>query len=124
MLDPAEARTLLDSIDVTTQIGLRDRALIALMVYSFGRIGRRSPCAWRTFSRRTGDCGCGCEKDGKRHEMPCHHTLEAYLHANLDGAGIADDLKGPFRTIGRGTQILTRTPLPQANACAMVRRRA
>ena len=33
--------------------------------------------------------------------------------------------KGPlFRTIGRGTQILTRTPLPQANAYAMVRRRA
>ena len=39
VLDPAEARTLLDSIDVTTQIGLRDRALIGLMVYSFGRIG-------------------------------------------------------------------------------------
>ena len=38
-LDPAEARLLLDSIDVTSQIGLRDRALIALMVYSFGRIG-------------------------------------------------------------------------------------
>ena len=32
--------------------------------------------------------------------MPCHHTLEAYLHAYLDGAAIADDLKGPlFRTI-------------------------
>jgi site-specific recombinase XerC len=35
VLDPAEARALLDSIDVTTPIGLRDRALIALMVYSF-----------------------------------------------------------------------------------------
>ncbi len=39
VLDPAEARTLLDSIDVSTPIGLRDRALIALMIYSFGRIG-------------------------------------------------------------------------------------
>jgi len=39
VLGPAEARTLLDSIDVSTPIGLRDRALIALMVYSFGRIG-------------------------------------------------------------------------------------
>jgi site-specific recombinase XerC len=39
VLDPAEARQLLDSIDVTTQIGLRDRALIGLMVYSFARIG-------------------------------------------------------------------------------------
>ena len=65
------------------------------------------------------------EKGGKRHEMPCHHTLEEYLHAYLDGTGITDDAKGPlFRTIGRGTSLLTRTPLPQANAYAMVQRRA
>ena len=65
------------------------------------------------------------EKGGKRHEMPCHHNLEAYLAAYLDGAGLRDEPKGPlFRTIGRGTGRLTRTPLPQANAYAMVRRRA
>ncbi len=35
------------------------------------------------------------------------------------------DGKGPlFRTIGRGTSQLTRTPLPQANAYAMIGRRA
>lgn len=39
MLDASEARQLLDSIDVTTPIGLRDRALIALMVFSFARVG-------------------------------------------------------------------------------------
>ncbi len=39
VLDPAEARALLDAINVTTQIGLRDRALIALMVFSFAGIG-------------------------------------------------------------------------------------
>jgi integrase len=38
-LDPAEARQLIDAIDTTTVIGLRDRALIGLMVYSFARIG-------------------------------------------------------------------------------------
>jgi hypothetical protein len=43
------------------------------------------------------------EKGGKRHEMPCHHNLEAYLHAYIDGCGLAGDPKGPlFRTIGRG----------------------
>jgi len=57
--------------------------------------------------------------------MPCHHNLEAYLAAYIDGAGLQDDPKGPlFRTIGRGTGQLTRTPLPQANAHAMIRRRA
>lgn len=65
------------------------------------------------------------EKGGKRHDMPCHHNLEAYLHAYIEAAGIADDAKGPlFRTIGRGTGILTATPLPQANAYQMIRRRA
>jgi hypothetical protein len=65
------------------------------------------------------------EKGGKRHEMPCHHTIEDYLYAYLDGTGIAGDPKGPlFRTIGRGTGRLSRAPLPQANAHAMVRRRA
>ena len=57
--------------------------------------------------------------------MPCHHTLEAYLHAYLDGVGITDDAKSPlFRTIQRGTGGLSHTALPQANAYAMVRRRA
>src|SRR5208282_2599459 len=56
--------------------------------------------------------------------MPCHHNLEDYLTAYLDGAALRDDPKGPlFRTIGRGTGRLTRTPLPQANAWAMIERR-
>ena len=68
-------------------------------------------------------------KGGKAHAMPCHHNLEAYLHAYLDGTGIAADPKGPlFRTIkrgtGRGRGELTLAPLPQANAYAMIRRRA
>ena len=37
--DPVEARQLIDAIDTSTAIGLRDRALIGLMVYSVARIG-------------------------------------------------------------------------------------
>jgi integrase len=126
VLDATEARQLLDSIDVSTPIGLRDRALIGLMVFSFARVGA-------ALAMRVDDVYVQHrrlwvrlrEKGGKRHEMPCHHTLEAYLHAYLDGTGIGDDPKGPlFRTIGRGTGQLSNTPQPQANAYAMVRRRA
>src|SRR5580700_8384975 len=39
VLSPEEARRVLDAIDVSTHAGLRDRALIALMVFSFARIG-------------------------------------------------------------------------------------
>jgi integrase/recombinase XerD len=39
------------------------------------------------------------EKGGKRHEMPCHHKLEAYLREYIEAAGIKDDSKGwLFRT--------------------------
>ena len=40
VLNADEARTLLDSIDISTVVGLRDRALIALMTYSFARVTR------------------------------------------------------------------------------------
>src|SRR3954463_7538222 len=39
VLAPDEARALLDAIDATTPVGLRDRALIALMTYAFARVG-------------------------------------------------------------------------------------
>ena len=39
VLTEDQARHLLDSIDVTTMVGLRDRALIGVMIYSFARIG-------------------------------------------------------------------------------------
>ena len=38
-LEVEEARALLDAIDISGQAGLRDRALIGLMVYSFARVG-------------------------------------------------------------------------------------
>jgi integrase len=126
MLEPAEARRLIDRIDATTPVGLRDRALIGLMVYSFARISAALGMKLEdVYSERRRLWVRLKEKGGKRHEMPCHHNLEAYLTAYIEGAGLADDPKGPlFRTIGRKTKTLTRTPLPRANAYAMVQRRA
>ena len=44
------------------------------------------------------------EKGGKEHEVPCHHTLERFLDAYIDAAGIAHDAAGPlFRSVGRKT---------------------
>lgn len=126
VLEPAEARQLLDSIDVSTPIGLRDRALIALMVFSFARVG--AALAMRVEDVYVQQRRLWVrlrEKGGKAHAMPCHHTLEAYLHEYLEQTGLRDEPKGPlFRTIARGTGQLSTIPLPQANAYAMVRRRA
>jgi integrase len=126
VLDAAEARTLLDSIDVSSPVGLRDRALIALMIYSFARVGAAlSMRVEDVFTQNRRLWIRLHEKGGKEHALPCHHALEEALHAYLDGTGIAADPKGSlFRTIGRGTGQLTRAPLAQANAHAMIRRRA
>ncbi|WP_243787454.1 tyrosine-type recombinase/integrase [Pseudomonas amygdali] len=126
VLDPAEARQLLDSIDVSTPAGLRDRALIALMVFSFARIGAALVMKVEDVYTQNRRLWVRLrEKGGKQHAMPCHHSLEAYLHAYLTETGIDSEPKGPlFRTIGRGTGQLSATVLPQANAHAMVRRRA
>jgi hypothetical protein len=120
-------RALLDSIDTGTVAGLRDRALIALMVYSFARIGAALGMAVDDIYTENRRLWVRLrEKGGKRHAMPCHHNLEEYLVAYLDGADLRDDPKGPlFRTIGRSAgRPLTRTVRPQANAYAMIRRRA
>lgn len=126
VLDPQEARQLIDAIDVSSVIGLRDRALIGLMVYSFARIGAAIgmrvedvyPQNRRLWVRLH-------EKGGKEHAMPCHHNLEAYLHDYLVGAGLARDPKALlFQTYSRATGQLTGALLPQANAYAMIQRRA
>jgi integrase len=126
VLEPDEARALLDSIDINTHAGLRDRALIALMVYSFARIGAALGMKIEdVFTQNRRLWVRLREKGGKAHAMPCHHSLEEYLTAYLEQTGIIVDEKGAlFRTIGRGTSKLTATPLPARDAYAMIRRRA
>ena len=115
VLAPAEARALLDRIDVASDAGLRDRALIGLMVYSFARIG--AALAMRTQDVFMQDRRLWVrlrEKGGKRHEMPCHHNLEYYLLAYIDGCGLRGAPKAPlFRTIARETKRLGESPCPR-----------
>jgi hypothetical protein len=45
--------------------------------------------------------------------MPCHHNLEEYLIAYIDGCGLRDDPKGPlFRTIPNRNVSSPRRPAP------------
>ena len=79
ILSPEEARQLFDSLPTDTVVGLRDRALIGVLIYSFARIsaalGMRVedyfPQGKRWWLRLH-------EKGGKHHEMPVHHTLEGF----------------------------------------------
>ncbi len=126
MPDRDEAKALLAAIDTTTLAGLRDRALIGTLLFTFARIGA-------VITMRVGDyypVGKRWwvrlhEKGGKEHTMPVHHTLQEWLDAYLEAAGIVDDGKGVlFRTADRRTGRLTVRKMAQADAYRMIRRRA
>ena len=126
VLSAEEARMLIDSIETDSLIGLRDRALIGLMVYTFARVGAVTKMRGddvyvqgrRTWVRLH-------EKGGKRHEMPCHHNLEHYLEAYIAETQIGASAKGYlFRTArGRSNQ-LSENPMHQVDVYRMVSRRA
>jgi len=121
-----DARRLLESLRTDTVVGLRDRALLALMVYSFARIGAAVAMRVEDF-RPTGRRWAVRlhEKGGLAHEVPAHHNLEAWLHDYIEAAGIVEDPGGwLFRSAEGRTGRLTDRPLQVRNALDMVRRRA
>ncbi len=124
VLSPEEVRTLLDSIETTTLIGLRDRALIALMAYTFARVGAAISLKVEDYyiQQRRGWVRLS-EKNGKCNQVPCHHTLEQYLEEWLAASGFKNLPRAPlFPSLryGRpGTQ-----PLAQSNVYLMIQRRA
>jgi site-specific recombinase XerD len=125
VLTEEQARRLLESIDTSTLVGLRDRALIGVMIYSFARIGAvvamkvedYYPGGKRWWLRLH-------EKGGKRHEMPAHHKLEGFIDEYVAAAGIREDGKAPlFRSAIGKTDVLSEKPMNRVDAYRMVRRR-
>ena len=126
VLQADEARTLLDSIDTSSLPGLRDRALIGLMVYTFARVGAAISMRVEDFyvQGRRGWVRLH-EKGGKEHEMPTHHNLDHYLEEYIRIAGIGEARKEPlFRTTRGRSGALTGNPLLQSDVWRMIRRRA
>lgn len=126
VLSSEEARRLLDSIDTSHVVGLRDRALIALMAYSFARVSA-------AVHMRVSDYYANGkrywirlhEKGGKFHEVPVHHNAESYLDEYLSAAGMAGEKNSPlFRTTQGRTRQLTKNPMSRFDAYRMIRRRA
>ena len=139
VLSTDDARKLLDSIPLTRSmrrdggetkvpdlVGLRDRALIAAMVYSFARVsavvgmnvedyyqnGKRS---WLRLH----------EKGGKFHEVPAHHNAEAYLDEYLEVVSGRQEKKTPLFRSARGkTTVLTEQRMSRTDVLRMIKRRA
>ncbi|RZM77815.1 tyrosine-type recombinase/integrase [Leptolyngbya iicbica] len=126
VLSDEEMVQLLSSIDTSNVMGLRDRALIATMFFSFARIGAvlgmnvgdYFPKGKRYWFRLH-------EKGGKYHELPTHHTAEEYLDQYLDAARLRDMKDNPlFQTAPGRSRKLSGKRLQRQEAWAMVKRRA
>ena len=127
VLSAKETRVLLDGIDVATLAGLRDRALLGVLVYSFARVSAavslrvadyytQGP---RAFFRLH-------EKGGRYNVVPAHHTAQAYVDAYLAGAGIGEERRGPlFRSCEPGrNDALGDRAMSRLGALRMIKRRA
>lgn len=126
VLSPEEARQLLDSISTDTPIGKRDRALIGLMTYTFARIGAATGMEVRDVYAQNRRLWVRLhEKGGKQVELPCHHSLEAFLDDYIDANELRDTPRAPlFQAIKRGTGKLSGSAFTQQDAHAMIQRRA
>jgi site-specific recombinase XerD len=126
VLKASQARQLLDSIDTSSIVGLRDRAIIATMVYSFARVGAVVAMNKEDYFQNGKRWWLRLhEKGGKRHEVPAHHNAEAYLDAYLEAANSENwPKKTPlFRTISR-ERAITEARMTRTDVLRMVKRRA
>lgn len=121
-----EARALIAAIPADSLAGLRDRALIGTLLFTFARVSAALamrvedyyPIGKRWWIRLH-------EKGGKHHEMPAHHTLQEYLDAYIESAGIGEDRRTPlFRSAEGRTGRLTNQAMSRADAFRMIGRRA
>ncbi|HTR35009.1 MAG TPA: tyrosine-type recombinase/integrase [Bryobacteraceae bacterium] len=121
-----EVRKLLASIDTSHIVGLRDRAILAVMVYT---ASRRSAVA----KLRRGDFYHAgqqwmlhfAEKGGKSREIPVRHDLEQIVSGYIDAAGLRDAPKDTplFKRAMKKQRRLSGTAMNGDDIYRMMKRR-
>jgi site-specific recombinase XerD len=126
VLTADETRQLFNGIDTGHLVGLRDRALIGVMVFSFARVSAVIHMKVEDFYLNGVKWKIRLhEKGGKFHEVFAHHNLTEYLHEYIQAAGISEEKKGPlFRTTEGRSRKLTNHAMDRHDAIRMVKRRA
>ena len=124
VLTASEARALLDSIDIGMGSGVRDRALLGAMVYSFARVGAIVGMNVEDYYQQGKRWWLRLhEKGGKFHEVPAHHNAEEYLDAYLDAAGIGNQKGAPlWRSMSR-ERTFSENRMSRVDVFRMIKRR-
>jgi integrase/recombinase XerD len=119
-------KQLFEAIDTSHIVGLRDRALIGVMFYSFARISAVLAMNVEDIQERGKRLWLRLhEKGGRFHEVPMHHKAEEYVDEYITASGIRDERESPLwrTTVGRSRK-LTERRLQRVEAWNMIKRRA
>ena len=107
-------------------VGLRDRAIMAILVYTAARAGAVAGLRRGSFY----DAGDQWmlhfeEKGGKSREIPVRHDLQQMIDEYIEAAGFRDaDKDTPlFRTALRRTRRLTENGMNVVDVCRLMKRR-
>lgn len=127
IIEREQAARLFAALDRADLIVRRDRALLAVMLYDFVRVGAVVRMRVRDFR----DEGATSwlllrEKGGKERRVPAHHLVREYLRTYLDVAGLQPraDAKQPlFQSAPRRAKELSGKPLDRSAVLAIVKRR-
>ncbi len=122
-----QARTLLQSIDTSTNIGLRDKSIIAILIYTAARIGAVSKLRMKDLYD-SGDQYClhFLDKGGKSREIPVRHDLQRLLFEYLESSGSENsksDDRPLFVTSIRRTKKNTLLSMTANDIGRMIKRR-
>src|SRR5262249_55094017 len=108
------ARRLLKSMGAGSVVELRDRAIVAILIYTAARAGAVATLKRGSFYH-AGDQRMLHfeEKNGKSREIPVRHDLEQIILQYLDAAGLRTARKDTplFRTVYGKTGQLTRNSM-------------
>jgi site-specific recombinase XerD len=123
--DTEQVQKVLDKIDTSNEVGLRDRALLGTLAYTFARIGAVVNLKVEDYFQ-TGKRSMirFSEKGGKETEIPVHHKLEELLDQYLETSGLRNRPNAPLFPIALGkTRKLGKRPATRIDAARMLKRR-
>jgi len=122
----AEVRKLLAAIDTSHIVGLRDRAILAMLIYTGSRRGAIAKLRRRNFYHAGEQWMIHFgEKGGKSREIPVRHDLEKMIRDYLDAAALSDAPKDTplFQSALRKRRCLTGKPITGDDIYRMMKRR-
>jgi site-specific recombinase XerD len=121
-----DARKILASIDTSHVVGLRDRAILAVLIYTGARAGAAAKLKRSDFYHAGEQWMFHFdEKGGKSREIPVRHDLQGWIFEYLEAAGLRDAHKDTplFQSALKKQRKLSGRRIHVNDICRMMKRR-